>query len=191
MSEEVVRQKVSLRGQHRRTLDERLAVLAPGLMRGVAILFLRLSPRSRLRRTMVARNLCSQYEALNRGDYELILSRCDPEAEWVFVGDAKPPGMKESYRGRAGGTEFMRDWFEGWGDLKFELVEVIDAGDGRLAAAYRQRGRGSGSGVELTEPGAQVITLRDGVAIRVQTFTHPEEALAELGISKEAAGRRE
>lgn len=190
MADEVYRQKLSIKGRRHRTLDERLTVLAPGLMRRFGALLLRLPRRSRMRRLLSGRIFSGNYEAVNRRDYELILARCDPYAEWVLVGDAKPPGMDSVYSGRAEAVGMFDAWFGEWDELLLEPQELIDAGGNRFVVTMRQRGRGRGSGVELDVPRAQLTTLRDGAAIRIETFTDPADALAAAGIPRDAAQSR-
>jgi ketosteroid isomerase-like protein len=63
--------------------------------------------------------------------------------------------------------------------------EFIDAGDDRVFVFSREGGRGRGSGAEVeTHPTAHLWTLRDGKAIRMQSYWERADAL-------EAAGLRE
>ena len=63
--------------------------------------------------------------------------------------------------------------------------EFIDAGGDQVLVFTREGGRGRGSGAEVeTHPTGHLWTLRDGKAIRLQSYWERYEAL-------EAAGLRE
>lgn len=182
-----MRQKVRHRGRQRRTLDDWLTVLAPDLMRRIAAFFTpRLSPRSPIRRAIIARLSCSNYDAIGRGDFELLLARLDPEVEFLARG-IMPPDMEEVYRGHEGVRRLFEGWVGQWEDYRLEVEEVIDTGGRRemtLVTVLRQSGRGKGSGVVIEAPRAQVVTVRDGLGVRVETFYDLDDAFAAAGISE-------
>jgi ketosteroid isomerase-like protein len=65
-----------------------------------------------------------------------------------------------------------------------EQNEFIDAGD-RVVVIGRLVGKGKGSGVEVGQPNATVLTFRDGLLIRSETgYTDRREALKAAGLSK-------
>jgi hypothetical protein len=55
------------------------------------------------------------------------------------------------------------------------LLEWMDAGD--VLVSMRQRGRGKASGAEVDHRFTHVWTLRDGRAIRLQSFAHRDDAV--------------
>jgi ketosteroid isomerase-like protein len=58
----------------------------------------------------------------------------------------------------------------------------VDGGD-RVATRLRHYGRGKGSGLEIdTELYHQVMTFRDGVAVRIEYFTDWSQALEAAGV---------
>jgi len=57
---------------------------------------------------------------------------------------------------------------------------VHDFGD-RVVIVFVVRGRGTGSGITLDQPLAQVVTVRQGQIIAVQDYFSREEALASVG----------
>jgi uncharacterized protein len=118
-------------------------------------------------------------EAYLSGDNETTLSYYDPEVE--FDARARPGG--QVYRGHEGVAEAMRVWVGAWEDWKFEVEEIIDAGD-RVLVIGRESGRGRGSGVEIDQPNFIVFTLRDGRIVRWQGFVHRGPALEAAGFSE-------
>ena len=118
-------------------------------------------------------------EAFLSGDNETALSYYDPEVE--FDATARPEG--QVYRGHEGVAEAMRVWVGAWEDWKFEVQEIIDAGD-RVLLIARESGRGKGSGIEIDQPNFIVFTLRDGRIVRWQGFVHRGPALEAAGFSE-------
>jgi ketosteroid isomerase-like protein len=118
------------------------------------------------------------FEGFRRRGIDAMAELIHPE----FEGHADPelatePGV---YRG----VEGIRRWYEGFEgfmeDVRFETDEFVGSGDQVLVAA-RLVGRGAGSGIEVEQRVWQVWTLRDGKAIRLDTYA--DEAAA-----REAAG---
>lgn len=116
------------------------------------------------------------YEAFNAGelDYNLL----DPEVEWHNFPTAPEP----VFHGREGVRKWRANIADSFEELRIEPEEFIDVGDGRVVVVSTMRGRGKGSGVEVTAPLANVWTLRDGLAVLVRSYTDRAEALAEVGL---------
>ncbi len=121
------------------------------------------------------------FDALNQGGVEALLVYLDPEIEWIST-----PGFLPDAEDRFG-HEGVRRWFEMLGelfdDVRWEAEEFIDAGDRvMVAATTTARGKGSGIPAELTL--FHVFTVRDGKAVREESYRDRNQAL-------EAAGLRE
>ena len=54
----------------------------------------------------------------------------------------------------------------------------------RVVVILNQRGRSKATGIPVDMRFAQVWTLRDGQAIRMQMYASPEEALEAVGLSE-------
>ena len=118
--------------------------------------------------------------AYNDGDWDAALATMDPNVEFDL--SRVMPEM-ERYRGYEGVKAFWRMLRDVWGDFRTDPEEVIDAGD-KLFTRNRLHGTGTTSGVATEDLLYQVVTLRNGRAIRVEFFRDRAEAL-------EAAGLRE
>lgn len=118
------------------------------------------------------------YEAFNRGDVEGALSYLDPEITWHTYLVPGPGGG--TYVGHDGVRELWDDARNIFGEFRNEPERVI-AGDDRLLAFVRVRGRGKESGVEVEAKIAHLYTFRDGKVLRVESYEDREEALRELG----------
>ena len=80
---------------------------------------------------------------------------------------------------------YAEDWTEMFDDVRFEPVEVIDAGDDTVIAVMRISGRPKGTSAEtLTLSVAGVNTIRDGKIARAREYWTREEALEAAGLSE-------
>jgi ketosteroid isomerase-like protein len=116
------------------------------------------------------------YEAYNRGDWTGALSRMDRDIEWKTTRTGRHRGHEEVRR-------FMEDMREPFEEVLVEPDEWFDHGD-RIVVFLRIRARPRGSDAIAENRVGHLWTMRDGKAIRCETFPRREEAL-------EAAGLRE
>jgi ketosteroid isomerase-like protein len=135
----------------------------------------RLPPSSRLRRWVVVRGVRLIYEALNRGEVDVLAARCHPEVEIHTARVETELDLERVYRGREGLARLHDSWGDAWEEFRWEPVELIDFGD-RLVILARQIGRGKGSGAQVELPHAGVVTFDRGWAVRIQFYWDWEEA---------------
>jgi ketosteroid isomerase-like protein len=174
---------LSERAGQRRSLDDRLAVRLPVLARVVADFVLRLPPRSRLRRLLLARRIRQAYAAANRRDFDLVLAGWDPESEYRPSSDLTPPDVEPVFHGHDGMRQLWRYWLDAFQDIRWDPGEILDLGQ-KVLVTTEQRGHGSGSGVAVSEPVFQLFTFREGLVVRQEDFLDRATAL-------EAAALRE
>ena len=79
--------------------------------------------------------------------------------------------------GHAGVVEANRNFTEAWGDLVFQPLDFIDAGEGRVIAVTALRGSGGGSGAPLETTIAWLYEMRDGKIARSRAFASRDLAL--------------
>jgi ketosteroid isomerase-like protein len=108
------------------------------------------------------------YAAINARDRAAIRSLSAPD---IVVGTTV-----EAYRGREALLEWMDEGDDAFDDFTVDLLEVEELA-GHLVASMRQRGRGKASGAEVDHRFTHVWTLRDGQAIRLQSFAHRDDAV--------------
>jgi ketosteroid isomerase-like protein len=180
---QVVRNALRAREGSSRTLDQRLALRFPVLLRAYARLFGMLPPASRLRQALLARGARLTAEALNRRDVDAVVRGYRPDYEFHPPHEFVDSGfMPRCYHGPAGYHEFVSDWSDVWGtDLRVEPLEIIDLGP-RVVILYNVPTRGQASGVPLTGKWATVSTLKRGRVIRDQVYLDHAEALAAVGL---------
>ena len=173
----------SERAGQRRGLDERLLVRFPAVYPRVGRFWTRLSPRSRLRRVMLARGVPRTCAALNRRDFAAFLVGIHPRVEFRGARDVLGPDQTEVAFGHEGVLEFLAAWFEAIEDLRYEPEEVLDFGD-KFLITVQMSGHGSGSGVTVSRQFFVLSHVRDGWVVKQENFLNRSQAL-------EAAGLRE
>jgi uncharacterized protein len=114
------------------------------------------------------------YEALNSGDLSEVHALLHPEIEWHEGGNAPEAGI---HHGRDTFERFLRTWLESFDTFRIEPEEIVEDDD-RLIAMVRQSGTGRASGIEVEARIAHVWTVKDGLAVRWQSYSNREEALA-------------
>jgi ketosteroid isomerase-like protein len=82
----------------------------------------------------------------------------------------------EAYRGPEALLEWLDEGDDAFDDFTVELLAVEELA-GHVVASMRQRGRGRASGAEVDHAFTHVWTLRDGRAIRLQSFAHRDDAV--------------
>jgi ketosteroid isomerase-like protein len=113
-------------------------------------------------------------DAFNRRDKAAWLALCDPELEWV-----PPTNWPENatIRGREGIWDFNVRLDEPWEEGSYELIELIDGGNDKVAGRVRRHVRGKVSGVDAAFEYWNVVTLRDGKWLRSEWVADRGEAL--------------
>jgi ketosteroid isomerase-like protein len=108
------------------------------------------------------------YAAINARDRGAIRALSAPN---IVVGTTV-----EAYRGPEALLEWLDEGDDAFDDFAVELLDVEELA-GHVVASMRQRGRGKASGAEVDHRFTHVWTLRDGRAIRLQSFAHRDDAV--------------
>ena len=85
------------------------------------------------------------------------------------------------YTGHEGVREAWRDRLSAWGEVDFEVEELMETGE-RVVAVIQDRQVGRSSGVPLESSHAAVWTLADGKVTRLQVFDDRQQALEAVGL---------
>jgi uncharacterized protein len=114
------------------------------------------------------------YAAFNRRDPEAAVESFHPDAEWYpYLGALE----SDVYRGRDAILGMWRQLDEGFGGtLKTEPREFIARGD-QVVVVVEAHATGTESGAEVSQSWAQLVTMRDGMILRVEAFPDREAAL--------------
>jgi hypothetical protein len=168
-----------------RNLEERFWVRFPSLSRRLALIFSRLSPRSRLRRAVLRRSVLSGWGAFNRRDFKLRRLFYAPDVETGLAFDPQALGLSGMPRGLAEAEQALSEFDQSWGSWELELAYILDLGDRLLNLGF-QHARGRASGVPLDGEFAQLNTLREGLVMREQAWFRWEEGLRAAGLDPDA-----
>jgi ketosteroid isomerase-like protein len=117
------------------------------------------------------------FDAWNRNDVDGVLAVCRPELEYHSSGVY--PGLDPVYRGHEGFRQFERDFRATWESLSIDIDRFEDR-DEQVAVlgTFEARGR---DGMSLRRPVANVITFRDGLAVRIDAYGDWDQALDAIG----------
>ena len=118
--------------------------------------------------------ILASWQAVNRGDLEALNELLHPKIEWR-ESDALPDAAV--YRTREGALRSIQNFNAVFGELEWELAELIDADDGGLVLARTTACDDAGSGVPVEIRVAALWTLGDGCITRVQWYLDWDEAL--------------
>ena len=121
-------------------------------------------------------------DAFNSGDLEAMLAVCDQDFEWRPAFGAAMLGGTV-YRGHAAFRQYWSDATEIWDQFRFDPESFREDGQ-TVVVVGRGSGRAKGSGIEIDQPFAMTFRLRDGKLAFGQTFTDPDEALRDAGLSE-------
>ena len=121
-------------------------------------------------------------EAFNARDIDLLIALCDRHVEFhslfAAVGDTVYHGPEI--------RKWHRDLEDAWGkEIRIEPEAFFDLGEHTVAFNLLY-GRGQQSGVEVEMPYAQVMRWQDGLIVYFKAYVHREDALRELGVSKDS-----
>jgi ketosteroid isomerase-like protein len=118
-------------------------------------------------------------EAFARGDYEASMAGLDQDIEFISPPDVTGGGGV--WRGREEARRGFISFLGTWTDYRYEVRDVIDCGDEVFVEGW-QRGRGKGSGAEVSESIYTNWTVRGGSVIRLRMFRDRADALEAAGV---------
>ena len=115
------------------------------------------------------------YAELTAGDVEAAMERMDPGI--VFDWSRSNSPYAGIFEGRAAVRRLFEEFRSAFEGMEYFTEEWIDAGD-RLVRIGGVRGRGRGSGIEVTMAGAQVVEFSGDRPSHVTLYQTKDEALA-------------
>ena len=119
-------------------------------------------------------------EALQGGAPESALELLHPAVR--FDATVRPDG--KLWHGPEGAREAMSEWVQVWDEYELRFERYLEAGEGRVAVLWHERGHARGSGMPIAQSGITVFELRDGLVAEIRPRLDRERALAELGLEE-------
>jgi ketosteroid isomerase-like protein len=122
-------------------------------------------------------------EIMRRG-YAHFLATGEIRAHPDLVWDVSHLGWpdQQMYAGVEGAMQFNAEWADAWDGWELAVEDYLDAGE-RVVVVITQRGRSKSTGIPVDMRFAQVWTLREGRAIRMEMYASVDEALEAVGLS--------
>ena len=119
-------------------------------------------------------------DAYNRGGLDALFEYYDEDI--VFAMD---PGFPDAgtFRGRDAVRAASDEWAQTFQEFEWEIDDLVEISDAETLAVLHIHGLGRGSGVHVEMRVAWIITVRDGKAVRIETFLDPVKALEAAGLS--------
>jgi ketosteroid isomerase-like protein len=114
------------------------------------------------------------YAAFNSGDLHKVLAHLDPDIEWIEPEEFFAGGH---YKGHAGVLEYLSRVRTRWAWAQSTPLEMTDIGD-RVVVLVRAQVRPQPSAAVLEREIADVYTFKGDVAMHMQAYNDPQEALA-------------
>ena len=122
------------------------------------------------------------YAALNRGGVDALAALLTEDVDWRAMAGA--PDDHGPIHGIDAMRAYVQDWFDMFDDVRWEPVELIDAGGDQVVAVVKLTGRAKLSGVEADMTYAVVHTIRDGKGAVGREYATRQEALEAAGLSQ-------
>ena len=106
------------------------------------------------------------------------MALCHPDVEWTAPEDGS------TFRGREGVRRRLEQWLESFDQYRYEVERILDCGGDEVLVIATEVGRGAMSGAEVRSTNCELITVRDGMIVRIREFGDEPAALEAAGLSK-------
>ena len=108
------------------------------------------------------------------------VDRLAPDVE--FEEDPRFPEAG-TYRGREELRRYYEQFVAQFDRYRFDVEDVIDAGEDKVLVCLHLEGRGKGGGAEFDTRAGWVYTVRDGQVVRIRPYFYRAEEIEALGLS--------
>jgi ketosteroid isomerase-like protein len=122
------------------------------------------------------------FAAWNAGDMEALFAHFHPELVYHPRPDEPDPSP---HVGRDAFERLVYGFVDSFSEVRFEVLEVIDAGDHVIAATALQavlHGQGSAGGAGVSDAYVFVFKLRDALGVEGWEYRTKHEALQAVGL---------
>ena len=123
----------------------------------------------------------SAFEAYVGGDGERALDYFHPDGQL----DLSIRGDVGVATGRQEIADSTTGWVASWDEYSEEVEEILDLGEDLILVVTTQRGRGKGSGIEISNQYGFLAEVRDGLIARVTGYPNRAAALEAAGADRD------
>jgi ketosteroid isomerase-like protein len=106
------------------------------------------------------------------------MSLCHPDVEWSAPEDGA------TYSGREGVRQRLEEWLQSFAEYRYDVQRIIDCGGDEVLVEGTEVGRGVKSGAEVRSTNYELLTIRDGMIVRIREFYDEGEAFKAAGLSE-------
>lgn len=128
----------------------------------------------------------SAFDAWNRGEIEAFGNHVAEDVAWLEVA-GRPEGGSSELFGRDRLRQSLESLFEVWESYPLEVERIHDVRD-RVVAVVREVARGRASGVEVDSRWGYVITVEEGLIVRIEAYRDAAHALQVAGVGESEIG---
>jgi uncharacterized protein len=124
----------------------------------------------------------SAFEAWNRGDIDEFTELAAEDIAWLEVSGRPEGGASERF-GRDRMRRALESLFDAWESYHLEVERIEKVGD-RVVAVVREVARGRSSGLEVDGRWGYLVTVEDGLIVRIEAYRDAGQALRVAGLAR-------
>jgi ketosteroid isomerase-like protein len=118
-------------------------------------------------------------------DFQSLLEAFGEDIVWDNrnYGAEIPPEFVARVEGKAAVTAMLSSWVGTWEDFRFDVEEIIDAGDSVVVSVH-ETGRGRSSGLPMAHDYCQVWSFEGASIVAATAFGSKAAALRAVGLEE-------
>jgi ketosteroid isomerase-like protein len=106
------------------------------------------------------------------------MALCHPEVEWTVPEDGT------TYLRREGVRQRLEEWLESFAEYRYDVQRIIDCGGDDVLVEAAEVGRGAMSGAKVRSTNYELLTIRDGLIVRIREFYDEGDAFEAAGLAE-------
>jgi ketosteroid isomerase-like protein len=124
----------------------------------------------------------SAFEAWNSGDIDEFAELAAEDIAWLEV-SGRPEGGSSERLGRDRLRRSLESLFDAWESYHLEVERIEEVGD-RVVAVVREVARGRSSGLEVDGRWGYLVSVEDGLIVRIEAYRDAGQALRVAGLAR-------
>jgi uncharacterized protein len=130
--------------------------------------------------------VASAFDAWNRGDIDAFAGHAAEDVAWLEV-SGRPEGAPTERLGRDRMRKSLESLFDAWETYHLEVERIEEVGE-RVVAVVREVARGRASGVQIDSRWGYLVTVEDGLIVRIEAYRDAAQALQLAGLGESGIG---